>query len=69
MQIKGDIQFIELTESVQHMSDKFDDFEKDRREKEELINNLKEGLITLKGRVETLKKESDSQEQYSRRNH
>lgn len=69
MQIKGDIQFIELTESVQHMSDKFDDFEKDRREKEELINNLKEGLITLKGRVETLKKESDSQEWYSRRNH
>lgn len=69
MQIKGDIQFIELTESVQHMSDKFDDFEKDRREKEELINNLKEGLITLKGRVETFKKESDSQEQYSRRKH
>ena len=69
MQIKGDIQFIELTESVQHMSDKFDDFEKDRKEKEELINNLKEGLITLKGRVETLKKESNSQEQYSRRNH
>ena len=51
------------------MSDKFDDFEKDRKEKEELINNLKEGLITLKGRVETLKKESNSQEQYSRRNH
>ena len=69
MQIKGDIQFTELAESVQHKSDKFDDFEKDRREKEELINNLKEGLITLKGRVETLKKESDSQEQYSRRNH
>lgn len=69
MQIKGDIQFTELTESVQHMSDKFDDFEKDRREKEELINNLKEGLITLKGRIETFKKESDSQEQYSRRKH
>lgn len=69
MQIKGDIQFTELKESVQHMSDKFDDFEKDRKEKEELINNLKEGLITLKGRVETLKKESNSQEQYSRRNH
>ena len=68
MQIKGDKQLAELMESVQHMSDKFDDFEKDRKAKEEIINNLKEEVSTLKGRVETLEKESDDQEQYSRRN-
>ena len=35
MQIKGDKELVELTESVQHMSDKFNDFEKDRKEKEQ----------------------------------
>ena len=34
----------------------------------EIINNLKEEVSTLKGRVEILEKESDDQEQYSRRN-
>ena len=68
MQIKGDKQLAELTESVQHMSDKFDEFKKDRKGKEEIINNLKEEVSTLKGRVETLEKESNDQEQYLRRN-
>ena len=68
MQIKGDKQLAELMESVQHMSDKFDDFGKDRKEMEKTINNLKGEVSTLKGRVETLEKESDDQEQYSRRN-
>ena len=53
-----------LTESVQHMSDKFDDFEKNRKE----INILKEEVRNLKRRVEILEKESDGREQYSRRN-
>ena len=69
MHIKGGSkQLAELMESVQHMSDKFDDFAKDRKEKEEIINNLKEEVSTLKGRVETLEKKSDGQEQYLRRN-
>ena len=40
-------------ESVQHMSDRFDDFEEDRKEKKEIISNLKEEVSTLKERVET----------------
>ena len=47
MQIKGDKQLAEITESVQHMSDQFDDFEKNRKKKEEIINNLKEEVSTL----------------------
>ena len=53
-----------LTESVQHMSDKSDDFEKNRKE----INILKEKVRNLKRRVEILEKESDGWEQCSRRN-
>ena len=48
MQIEGGKQLAELTESVQHMSDKFDDFKKDRKGKKEIINNLKEEVSTLK---------------------
>ena len=62
MRIKGDKKRAELTESIQHLSDKFDDFEKDRNEKEKIINNLKEEVSTLKGSVETLEKESEDQE-------
>ena len=50
MQIKKDKLLAELAESVQHMSDKFDDFEKDRKEKAGIINNLKEKVSTLKGK-------------------
>ena len=50
------------------MFDKFDDFEKARKDKEEIISNLKEEVVTLRRRVETLEIESDDQEQYSRSN-
>ena len=50
------------------MSKKFDDLEKGKKEKEEIINNLKEEFSTLQRMVKTLEKESDGQEQYSRRN-
>ena len=40
MQIKGDKKFAELTESVEQMSSKFNDLERYRKEKEEIINNL-----------------------------
>ena len=47
MQIKRDKQLAELMESVQHVSHKFDDFEKNRKEKEGIISNLKEEVSTL----------------------
>lgn len=46
-------------ELVQQMFDKFDDYKKDRKEKGEIISNLKEEVSTLNGRVETLEKESN----------
>ena len=46
-------------ELVQQMFDRFDDYKKDRKEKGEIISNLKEEVSTLNGRVETLEKESN----------
>lgn len=46
-------------ELVQQMFHKFDDYKKDRKEKGEIISNLKEEVSTLNGRVETLEKESN----------
>ena len=43
MQIKGDKQLEELKSSVKVMSDKFDEYKKDRKEKEKIMH----GLLTL----------------------
>ena len=69
MQTKGDKQVANLTQSVKIMSEKFDEFEKDRKEKEKIINSLKQEVNGLKERVESLEKVSDDHEQYSRRNY
>ena len=43
-QIKGEQQLIDLTKSVKYISEQFDEYEKDRKEKEEIIKNL-EGKV------------------------
>ena len=68
MQIKGDKQLEELKSSVEVMSDKFDEYEKDRKEKEKIINGLQNEVSSLKERIDLLEKKSDESEQYSRRN-
>ena len=68
MQIKDDKQLLHLTQSVEIMSEKRDKFEKDRIEKEKLINSLKQEVNFLNERVESLEKASDDHEQYFRRN-
>ena len=41
MHIKGEKQLVDLAEFVKFMASKFDDLEKDRKEKKKIINNLK----------------------------
>ena len=41
MHIKGEKQLVDLAESVKFMTSKFDELEKDWKEKEKIINNLK----------------------------
>ena len=48
MQIKGDKQLIDLTSSVQFLTSKFDELERERKEKDELINILQIEVSSLK---------------------
>ena len=56
MQIKGDKQLADLTQSVKLMLEKLDEYEKDREEKEKITNSLKQEINGLKKRVESLEK-------------
>ena len=68
MQIKGDKQLIDFTSSVELWISKFDELEKERKEKDELINSLQIEVFSLKVEVKNLEKKAEDQEQYSRRN-
>ena len=39
-QIKGELQLVSMKETINFISEKFDEFEKDRRKKDEIIKNL-----------------------------
>ena len=67
MQIKGDNQLEDLKSSVEVMSDKFDKYEKDRKEKEKIGNGLQNEVSSWKERIDFLEKKSDDSEQHSRR--
>ena len=56
MQIKGDKQLIDLTSSVEFLTSKFDELEKERKEKDELINSLQIEVSSLKVEVKNLEK-------------
>ena len=68
MQIKGDKQLIDLSSSVEFLTTKFEQLEKERKEKDELINSFQIEVSSLKVEVKNLEKKADDQEQYSRRN-
>ena len=67
-QIKGKKQLSDLTDSVQLISDKFDEYEKDRKAKDELIMKLQTQVTELTDKVSNLSVQVDEQEQYFRRN-
>ena len=67
MQIKGDKQLEELKSSVEVMSDKFDEYEKDRKGKK-IISGLQNEVSSLKERINLLEKKFDNSEQHSSRN-
>ena len=67
-QIKGEKQLIDLTESINFLSDKFKEYEEDRAKKDKIIEDLKSEVDSLSTKIEKLEKLQDQQEQYSRRN-
>ena len=68
MHIKGEKQLVDLAESVKFMTSKFDELEKDRKQKEKIINNLKGEVSYLSEKLGKLEDSIDAQQQYSRRN-
>ena len=67
-QIKGEKQLSDLTDSVQLISDKFNEYEMDRKAKDELIMKLQTQVTELTDKVSNLSVQVDEQEQYSSRN-
>ena len=69
-QIKGEKQLSDLTETViwYLVSYKFDEYEKDRKAKDELIIKLPTQVTELTDKVSNLSVKVDKQEQYCRRN-
>ena len=66
-QIKGEEQLNDVLETVKSINAKFDEFEKDKKKKEEQIKNLELEVTKMKEEIIDLKKGIDSQQQYSRR--
>ena len=68
-QTKGENQLPDLiTDSVQLISDKFDEYEKDRKAKNELITKDQTQVTELLDKVSNLSVLDDEQQQYSRKN-
>ena len=67
-QIKGECQLTDLTKGIEFITQKFDEYEKDRREKDAIIATLQNELKSASMKAEDLEKKIDRQELYSRRN-
>ena len=57
-----------MTKAIDLISGKFDDYGRERREKDKIIKELKSELSDLNISVKNLENQLDYQEQYSRRN-
>ena len=66
--IKGECQLTDLAKGVDFITQKFDEYEKDQREKDAIIATLQNELKNANIKVEDLEKKMERQEQYSRRN-
>ena len=67
-QIKGECQLTDLAKGVEFITQKLDEYEKDRREKDAIIAALQNELNSASMNVEVLEKNMERQKQYSRRN-
>ena len=67
-QIKGEKQPSDLADSIQLISEKFDEYKKDRKVKDKLIIKLQTQVTELTDKVSNLSVQVDKQGQYSRGN-
>ena len=67
MQIKGEQSLADLSKSAKFITDKFDEYEKEREEKK-ITKQLNEKVSALTERSKVLEESVHQQGQYSRRN-
>ena len=67
-QIKGECQLTDLAKGVEFITQKFDEYQKYRREKDAMIATLENELKSTSMKVGDLDKRKERQEQYLRRN-
>ena len=67
-QIKGEQHLMDLNKIVNFICEKFDEYERDRAEKEKIISELQKNVNDMSATIESLKRCLDRLEQYSRRN-
>ena len=57
-QIAGEMQLINLTESINFLLDKFEEYEEDRTKKDKIIEDLKSEVDSLSTKIEKLERET-----------
>ena len=67
-QFKDQCQLTDLAKGVDYITQKFVEYEKDRREKDVMVATLQSELKSASMKIEDLEKKMDRKEQYSRRN-
>ena len=67
-QIKGELALQDVNKAISFIGEKFDAYEKERRENEKKIEELNGTVSKMNERIEELENKIDRQEQYSRRN-
>ena len=65
---KGELQLKDLSEAVDFITKKFDQYEIERKEKEKIINDLQGKVSEISNEIEVLKNWLDQQQQYSKQN-
>ena len=68
-QIKGEQKLMDLNKTVNFICEKFDEYQRDRVEKEKIISELQKNVNDMSATIESLKGCLDRQEQGSRRSH
>ena len=66
--IQAKKQLSDLTQSIKFISERFDKFEKDRKEKQKVVDNLLEKVHILSNKDENMENSIGKQEQHSSRN-
>ena len=64
----GELELQEVNKAISFIGEKFDAYEQERRENEIKIEKLNGTVSKMNERIEELRRKTDRQEQYSRRN-